>query len=80
MKIKPEWTKPFHGITHLNGLREGFQVTVSEYAPGSSARVVLFVKGSPNFFSGRESGVASTFGEAKEIGLKWVEKYNAWKE
>lgn len=24
------WTKPYHGVQHLNGLRSGFQITVND--------------------------------------------------
>lgn len=37
------WSKPFHGIQHLGGLKRGFQVSVTDC--GSFAECDVFVPG-----------------------------------
>lgn len=44
MQQQPQnWTAPFHGVQHLNGLRRGFQITVADL--GSVAQCKVFVPG-----------------------------------
>lgn len=37
------WSKPYCGLTHLSGLRDGFQVTVQDYV--AFAECIVFVPG-----------------------------------
>ncbi|MCG8275376.1 hypothetical protein [Stenotrophomonas sp. NLF4-10] len=37
------WTKPYHGVQHLNGLRAGFQITV--YDRDGFAECLVFLPG-----------------------------------
>lgn len=35
------WTNPFYGVQHLNGLRHGFQITVTDFGSVATCKVFL---------------------------------------
>jgi len=66
----PTWTTPFHGVQHLNGLRQGFQITVEDL--GACALTKVFLPG--HNFNARQTthdGVdaARAFGESQAAEL-----------
>ncbi len=51
-----QWTPSFHGVSHLNGLKRGLQITAVEYSEGN-AHAFLLNPSVSGFSSVRESGV-----------------------
>lgn len=64
------WTNPYFGVSHLNGVRREFQITVNDY--GSFALLHVFTPG--RGFSAKEThhenaGTAMSAGEAEARAL-----------
>lgn len=38
---EPNWTAPFYGVQHLNGLRRGFQITITDLGTIVECKVFL---------------------------------------
>jgi len=67
------WTEAYYGITHLNGMKRGFQVTVRDY--GSFAECLVFTPGSGfNSAKTKHDSVADAkaYGEAQAAALNAI--------
>lgn len=67
------WSAPFHGVSHLEGLRPGFQVTVCDYDVMAECQV--FTPG--NGFSANVSK-HPTAQQAMAAGVQAADSLNAW--
>ncbi len=67
------WTKPYYGVSHLRGLSQGFQITLTEiWGRYIEAEVYLLTLKANNPFSARRE-FSGTLGECKAYGEKWAE-------
>lgn len=67
------WTKPFYGISHLNGLKKGFRITVREFSYEPGATFSISTPANP--ISGEEKYFL-TLEEAKAYGVEYAKKLN----
>lgn len=68
------WTKSHHGVMHLNGLRPGFQVTVTEMLLCSTVYIIAPAKP----FSAAEETVFNEPETAKLWGEEAARRYGAF--
>lgn len=59
----PTWTKPYYGVTHLNGLKVGWQITATEFL----LTATVYVK-PPGTFTSQDDATFMTIESAKEWG------------
>ena len=71
MTTNLEWTKVYHGLSHLNGIPDSHQITMTDL--GSCVAVYMLHRQGAHPFTAMKEAVAPTVDEAKKIAESWAE-------